>query len=108
MPARGSIESAVDRSTQACRRKHVEAKHIEHGDLACCFDRKRVVQYLRPQETTMPLVGAVAAPHSHLQLFTRPAENEQYKADVQKGRDAMIALRDVVERANADTILVIH
>ena len=41
----------------------------------------------------MPLVGAVAAPHSHLQLFTRPAENEKYKADVQKGRDAMIALR---------------
>jgi hypothetical protein len=57
---------------------------------------------------TMPLVGAVAAPHSHLQLFTRPAETEQYKKDVQKGRDAMFALRDEVERANPDTILVIH
>jgi hypothetical protein len=56
----------------------------------------------------MPLVGAVAAPHSHLQLFTRPAENEKYKADVQKGRQAMIALRGQVERANPDTILVIH
>ena len=56
----------------------------------------------------MPLVGAVAAPHSHLQLFTRPAENEQYKSDVQKGRNAMIALREQVERANPDTILVIH
>src|SRR5215831_2377603 len=56
----------------------------------------------------MPLVGAVAAPHSHLQLFTRPAENEQYKADVQKGRNAMIALRAQVERADPDTILVIH
>ena len=56
----------------------------------------------------MPLVGAVAAPHSHLQLFTRPAENEKYKADVQKGRNAMIALRGQVERANPDTILVIH
>jgi hypothetical protein len=56
----------------------------------------------------MPLVGAVAAPHSHLQLFTRPAENESYKSDVQKGRNAMFALREQVERANADTILVIH
>jgi 2,3-dihydroxyphenylpropionate 1,2-dioxygenase len=56
----------------------------------------------------MPLVGAVAAPHSHLQLFTRPAENEGYKSDVQKGRNAMFALREQVERANADTILVIH
>src|ERR1051325_5525039 len=56
----------------------------------------------------MPLVGAVAAPHSHLQLFTRPAENEQYKKDVQKGRDAMFVLREQVERANPDTILVIH
>ena len=56
----------------------------------------------------MPLVGAVAAPHSHLQLFTRPAENEKYKSDVQKGRNAMFALREQVERANADTILVIH
>ena len=56
----------------------------------------------------MPLVGAVAAPHSHLQLFTRPAENEKYKEDVQKGRKAMIALRAQVERAKADTILVIH
>ena len=45
----------------------------------------------------MPLVGAVAAPHSHLQLFTRPAESEQYKSDVQKGRNAMIALRAQVE-----------
>ena len=56
----------------------------------------------------MPVVGAVAAPHSHLQLFTRPAENEKYKSDVQKGRNAMFALREQVERANADTILVIH
>src|SRR3979490_1608123 len=84
------------------------ALHIARYDIACCFERKRRVQYLRSQETTMPLVGAVAAPHSHLQLFTRPAENEQYKADVQKGRDAMIALRAQVERADADTILVIH
>ena len=50
----------------------------------------------------MPLVGAVAAPHSHLQLFTRPAENEKYKEDVQKGRNAMIALRAQVERAFRD------
>src|SRR4029078_3508583 len=76
--------------------------------LSCCSTPARMVEYLRSQEMIMPLVGAVAAPHSHLQLFTRPAENEQYKADVQKGRDAMIALRDQGERANADTILVIH
>lgn len=56
----------------------------------------------------MPLVGAVAAPHSHLQLFTRPAESERYKRDVQKGREAMFVLRDVVERSGADTILLIH
>src|SRR5271165_4596885 len=56
----------------------------------------------------MPLVGAVAAPHSHLQLFTRPAENEAYRANVQKGRMAMLALREQMERCGADTILVIH
>jgi hypothetical protein len=56
----------------------------------------------------MSFVGAVAAPHSHLQLFTRPAENEQYRKDVEKGRKAMLALREQVERANPDTILVIH
>src|SRR5258708_38491790 len=56
----------------------------------------------------MPLVGAVAAPHSHLQLFTRPAENEDYRQKVQKGRDAMLALRAQMERCGADTILVIH
>ena len=37
----------------------------------------------------MPFVGAVAAPHSHLQLFTRPAENEDYKAKVARGRKAL-------------------
>src|SRR5207344_488893 len=61
-----------------------------------CFARNRMLHYLWSQEMTMPLVGAVAAPHSHLQLFTRPAESEQYKSDVQKGRNAMIALREQV------------
>ena len=56
----------------------------------------------------MPLVGAAAAPHSHLQLFTRPAEDDDYKRLVQKGRDAMFVLREQVERSGADTILVIH
>jgi 2,3-dihydroxyphenylpropionate 1,2-dioxygenase len=56
----------------------------------------------------MPLVGAVAAPHSHLQLFTRPAENEEYKRRVQLGRDAMFVLREQVERSGADTILILH
>jgi len=56
----------------------------------------------------MPLVGAVAAPHSHLQLFTRPAESEDYKRSVQKGREAMFVLREQVEKSGADTILVIH
>ena len=45
----------------------------------------------------MPLVGAAAAPHSHLQLFTRPAEDDDYKRLVQKGRDAMFVLREQVE-----------
>jgi len=54
----------------------------------------------------MPLVGAVAAPHSHLQLFMRPAENDQYKRDVQKGRNAMFALREEVERAIAPVELL--
>ena len=56
----------------------------------------------------MSLVGAVAAPHSHLQLFTRPAENDDYKARVQKGREAMFKLREQVEGSGADTILIIH
>lgn len=56
----------------------------------------------------MPLVGAVAAPHSHLQLFTRPAENEEYKRRVQLGREAMFVLRKQVERCGADTMLIIH
>ena len=56
----------------------------------------------------MPLVGAVAAPHSHLQLFTRPAENEKYKEDVLKVRYYIIAVRADVDSADADTILVIH
>ena len=56
----------------------------------------------------MPLVGAAAAPHSHLQLFTRPAENDDYRQKVQKGREAMFVLREQVERSGADTILVIH
>lgn len=56
----------------------------------------------------MPLVGAVAAPHSHLQLFTRPAENDEYRRRVQKGREAMFRLREQVDRAGADTILILH
>ncbi|MFM9885168.1 MAG: hypothetical protein ACKVQT_19260 [Burkholderiales bacterium] len=56
----------------------------------------------------MPLVGAVAAPHSHLQLFTRPAENDDYRARVQKGREAMFKLREQVDQSGADTMLVIH
>jgi hypothetical protein len=56
----------------------------------------------------MPLVGAVAAPHSHLQLFTRPAENDDYRQKVQKGREAMLVLREQMDRCEADTILVIH
>jgi hypothetical protein len=56
----------------------------------------------------MPLVGAVAAPHSHLQLFTRPAESDEYKRRVQLGREAMFVLREQVERCGADTMLVIH
>ena len=56
----------------------------------------------------MPLVGAVAAPHSHLQLFTRPAENENYKANVAKGRKALAILRKQVEQSGADTLLIIH
>src|SRR5262245_43304777 len=56
----------------------------------------------------MPLVAAVAAPHSHLQLFTRPAESEEYKRRVQLGREAMFVLRKQVEQSGADTMLVIH
>jgi hypothetical protein len=56
----------------------------------------------------MPLVGAVAAPHSHLQLFTRPAESADYRQKVQKGREALFKLRDYVERCRADTLLLIH
>lgn len=56
----------------------------------------------------MPLVGAVASPHSHLQLFTRPAENEDYKAKVAKGRRALGVLRAQVEKSDADTMLIIH
>ena len=56
----------------------------------------------------MPLVGALAAPHSHLQLFTRPAENEAYQQRVQQGREAMFSLRRQVERSGADTMLIIH
>jgi hypothetical protein len=56
----------------------------------------------------MPLVGAVAAPHSHLQLFTRPAESEEYKAKVQKGREAMFVLKEQVDRCGADTIFILH
>src|ERR1043166_6651402 len=56
----------------------------------------------------MPFVGAVAAPHSHLQLFTRPAENEHYKAKVARGRKALGVLRQQVEKSGADTMLVIH
>jgi len=56
----------------------------------------------------MSFVGAVAAPHSHLQLFTRPAENDDYKAKVAKGRQALAVLRAQVERSGADTMLIIH
>ena len=56
----------------------------------------------------MPLVGAIAAPHSHLQLFTRPVENADYIRKVQKGRDAMFVLKEQVERSGADTMLIIH
>jgi hypothetical protein len=56
----------------------------------------------------MPFVGAVAAPHSHLQLFTRPAENEDYKAKVARGRRALGVLREQVDKSGADTMLVIH
>lgn len=56
----------------------------------------------------MPFVGAVAAPHSHLQLFTRPAENEDYKTKVAKGRKALAILREQVEKSGADTMLIIH
>ena len=56
----------------------------------------------------MPLVGAVAAPHSHLQLFTRPSENEDYKHKVGKGRVAMGVLKEQVDRSGADTILILH
>ena len=56
----------------------------------------------------MPFVGAVAAPHSHLQLFTRPAENEDYKVKVARGRKALGVLRQQVEKSGADTMLVIH
>src|SRR5262245_46941364 len=53
-------------------------------------------------------VGAVAAPHSHLQLFTRPAENEDYRAKVARGRKALGVLREQVEKSGADTMLIIH
>ena len=56
----------------------------------------------------MPLVGAVAVPHSHLQLFTRPAESEAYRRTVQKGREALFRIRDYVEGCRADTLLLIH
>ena len=56
----------------------------------------------------MPLVGAVFAPHSHLQLFTRPAENDEYRRRVLQGREALFKLREQVDRANADTILIVH
>jgi hypothetical protein len=56
----------------------------------------------------MSFVGAVAAPHSHLQLFTRPAENEDYRAKVARGRKALGVLREQVEKSGADTMLVIH
>lgn len=56
----------------------------------------------------MPLVGAVAAPHSHLQLFTRPVENEEYRKKLQKGREAMGLLKEQVDKSGADTILIIH
>jgi hypothetical protein len=56
----------------------------------------------------MPLVGAVAVPHSHLQLFTRPKESEDYRRTVQKGREALFKVRDFVEGCRADTLLLIH
>ena len=56
----------------------------------------------------MSFVGAVAAPHSHLQLFTRPAENEDYRAKVARGRKALGVLRERVENSGADTLLIIH
>ncbi|HEY7321990.1 MAG TPA: hypothetical protein VIE89_30855 [Candidatus Binatia bacterium] len=56
----------------------------------------------------MPFVGAVAAPHSHLQLFTRPAENDDYKAKVARGRKALGVLRQQVEKSGADTMLIFH
>src|SRR6266576_3706886 len=56
----------------------------------------------------MSFVGAVAAPHSHLQLFTRPAENEDYRAKVARGRKALGVLRERVEKSGADTMLIIH
>lgn len=56
----------------------------------------------------MPIVGAAAAPHSHLQLFTRPAENDDYKARVNKGRAAMFVLREQIKKSGADTLFVIH
>lgn len=56
----------------------------------------------------MPLVGAVAAPHSHLQLFTRPSEDDDYKRKVQLGREAMFVLKEQVDKSGADTILIIH
>ena len=56
----------------------------------------------------MSYVGAVAAPHSHLQLFTRPAENEDYRAKVARGRQALGVLRGQVEKSGADTMLIIH
>ena len=56
----------------------------------------------------MSYVGAVAAPHSHLQLFTRPAENEDYRAKVARGRKALGVLREQVEKSGADTMLIIH
>jgi hypothetical protein len=56
----------------------------------------------------MPIVGAAAAPHSHLQLFTRPTEDDDYRQKVQKGREAMRVLRDQIDKSGADTILVIH
>lgn len=56
----------------------------------------------------MPFVGAIAAPHSHLQLFTRPAENDDYQANVAKGRKALGVLRKQVEKSGADTMLILH
>ena len=53
----------------------------------------------------MPLVGAVAAPHSHLQLFTRPAESEEYRQTVQKGREAMFSLEKGERGFKVDLVL---